>query len=427
MNVLQYRQEQTKELAKARSIHDLAEKEGRDMTEQETVQFNDHISNAEKNGAKAEQLDKLETFESSMKESAGRISKPEPIHNEIQRYSVMRAMRSMLEKGRLDGVEAEVSDEIAKKTGKAPQGFYLPHDLRVERYGNLDTTTGAGALNSVVDYSNFIELLRNKMLVNTLGARVLGDLTGATVQIPKQTGAGSAYWINADGSSTITASNQTIGQVPLSPSTVGAQTSYTRAFLKQTGLDVEQFTLDDLATVIALEMDRVVFNGSGSGAVPEGILQNNSVTTVALGTNGDHPTLAKLIEMETNVAVGNADLGNLAYVTTPGTRGYLKGTQVASNTPRMIWENNQVNGYSAFATNQLPANLTKGGYGTGLSAIIFGNFLDVLIGMWGGTDVVINPYSGDTAGSVRITLMQDCDIALRHVESFCKIVDAVTV
>ncbi len=425
MNATEYRKQQSQHVAKARSIHDQAQKEGRDLTDQETLEFNNEMASSDKCGINAAQIDKLETLESSLKESAGRISRPEPIHNEIQRYSLVRAMRSMAEKGHLDGIEAEISAEIAKKTGEAPEGFYMPLDLPVERYANLDTSTGAGGLNTTVDYSNFIELLRKRMLLNQLGARILSDLNG-TVQIPKQTGGATAYWIAADGTPTITLSAQGLGQVPLVPTTVGASTNYTRAFLKQTSLDVENFVRNDLATVIAIEMDRVGFYGSGSGAEPKGVGQNSSVTTVPLATDGDDPSFASMVAMETAVAAANADLGALAYVTTPAARGKMKVTEIAENTARFIWENNQINGYSAYATNQLPSNLTKG-TGTALSAALFGNWNDLLIGLWGGLDVVVNPYSGDTAGSVKITMMQDCQIALRHTESFARMLDIVTV
>lgn len=431
--VKKYSEQHKAKLAEARKIHTYAEGEGRDLTADEQAAFDgimadcDQLANLIRQTTKLEQAEaEAEAVEASLKQSKGRISRPEPIHTDVERYSLVRALRTFTEKGRLDGLEAEVSDELAKKSGRSPQGFFLPLDLPIQKYGNLDTSTGAGGLNTTVDYSNFIDLLRNKMLVNQLGARVLSDLNG-TVQIPKQTGGATAYWINADGGATITISNQTIGQVPLAPNTVGALTAYTRAFLKQTSMDVESFVRNDLATVVALEMDRVVFNGSGSGSEPEGILQNSSVTTVALGLEGDYPTFAKLVEMETAVAIANADIGKLAYVTTPAGRGILKTTEIADNTARFIWENDSINGYAAYASNQLPSDLEKGSYGTDLSSVIFGNFDDVLIGLWGGLDVVVNPYTNDAAGSVRITVMQDTDVAFRHLGSFCKCVDLKTV
>ena len=70
---------------------------------------------------------------------------------------------------------------------------------------------------------------------------------------------------------------------------------------------------NDLASVLAIEIDRAGLNGDGTGAEPEGILQNSSVSSVSFGAAA--PTYAKMVEFETDVAAANADVGNLAYVT----------------------------------------------------------------------------------------------------------------
>ena len=56
----------------------------------------------------------------------------------------------------------------------------------------------------------------------------------------------------------------------------------------------------------------------------------------------------------------------------------------------------------------------------------FGNFRDLVIGMWGGLDLMVDPYSGSTSGTVRIVALQDVDVAVRYTESFATMVDALT-
>ena len=110
-------------------------------------------------------------------------------------------------------------------------------------------------------------------------------------------------------------------------------------------------------------------------------------------------------------------------------RGKLKSTEKFGTTNgNAIWDmgNQPLNGYSAAVTNAVPSNLTKG-TGTNLSAIIFGNFADLMIGMWGSLDLLVDPYTGSTAGTVRVVALQDVDVALRNVESFATMVDAITV
>jgi Phage capsid family len=71
--------------------------------------------------------------------------------------------------------------------------------------------------------------------------------------------------------------------------------------------------------------------------------------------------------------------------------------------------------------------LTKGTSSGVASAILFGNFQDLIIGMWGSLDLMVDPYTGSTAGTVRVVTLQDVDVAIRNVESFSTMVDALTV
>ncbi len=93
----------------------------------------------------------------------------------------------------------------------------------------------------------------------------------------------------------------------------------------------------------------------------------------------------------------------------------------------MLWDANAspLNGYPVHVTNQVASNLTRGS-GTGLSAVFFGNWSDLIIGQWGTLDILVDPYTGGTAGSVRVIVAQDVDVAVRHPASFAVMLDAIT-
>jgi len=91
-----------------------------------------------------------------------------------------------------------------------------------------------------------------------------------------------------------------------------------------------------------------------------------------------------------------------------------------------VWEDGIVNGYNATVSNQVPSNLTKGTSSGVCSAILFGNFADLIIGQWGALDLTVDPYTGSTSGTVRVVALQDVDIAVRHAESFAAMKDALT-
>jgi HK97 family phage major capsid protein len=342
-----------------------------------------------------------------------------------ERYSFLKALREMsdLSHPGLSGLEKECSDEISRQTNKSPRGFFMPTSLPTYERNTLDTTAGAGAIQTTVDAANWIEILRNRMVLKQLGVTFIGDLVG-NLALPKQTAQANAYWVS-DGNAP-TAGAPAIGQVVFTPKICGGYTDLSRNFLKQSSLDAEMFARTDLAKSVAHELDRVGLNGSGANAQPLGILQNSNVTVVPLGTNGGAPTWTSIVGLEAAVAEKNADIGPGAYVASPGVRGTMKVTpKTSAGYPVFLWEDEEVNGYPALATNAMPNNLTKG-YGTGLGSIIFGIWETLCIGMWGGLDVLVDPYTGSSAGTVRIVTLADVDVELRYNEAFAVSTDIVT-
>jgi len=159
-------------------------------------------------------------------------------------------------------------------------------------------------------------------------------------------------------------------------------------------------------------------HGTGSNNQPTGIYTASNVNAVAMG---GVPTFGKLVDMVTEVLKDNALAGSLAFATTPGMAGKLAQTVVAASTDtRMIWggplDNGNLAGYKAIASNQVSAVL-GGGSEHGL---IFGNWADAMIGMWGALELVVDPYAKKKQGMIEVTSFQLCDVALRHVGSFCK-------
>jgi len=164
-----------------------------------------------------------------------------------------------------------------------------------------------------------------------------------------------------------------------------------------------------------------------------GLLNTSGIGSVAGGTDGAAPTYEHLVDLETAVSSANADVGNLGYLTNSKVRGKLRKTQeFASTNGKAVWTSGrervigEVLGYDAHVTNAMPSNLVKGGSGAVCSAIAFGNWADMIIGMWGGLDVMLDPYALATSGGRRVIALQDVDVAFRHVESFAVMKDAKT-
>jgi HK97 family phage major capsid protein/HK97 family phage prohead protease len=376
------------------------------------------------------------TVEQFQREAIEKLaSKPVPTADigmdkkEVKRYSLMRAINALANPTdanaqRAAAFEREVSDAVEQKLGKQARGFLVPFEVQKRDLVVGTPTAGGNLVATDLLAGSFIEVLRNAMVLPGLGTQMLTGLVG-NVAIPKQTGAATAYWVAE--SNAPTESQQTIGQVAMSPKTVGAYTEISRKLLLQSSIDVESMVQTDLAAVLGLAIQQAAISGTGTSNQPAGLLTLITPSVVG-GTDGAAPTWAHIVELESDVAVANALVENMAYLTNAKVRGKLKTTSKVSGQNGFIWENGDtpVNGYRAAVTNAVPSNLNKGASTGVCSAIIFGNFRDLVIGMWGGLDLMVDPYTGSTAGTVRVVALQDVDVAVRYTESFATMVDALT-
>jgi HK97 family phage major capsid protein/HK97 family phage prohead protease len=352
---------------------------------------------------------------------------------EVRSYSVLRAINALANPGdsnaqRAAAFERECSDAAAKVQGKASRGFFVPFDVQRAQRDLTAGTANAGGNLVATDLlaGSFIERLRDAMVIMGMGTRMMTGLQG-NVAIPKQSGAATHYWVAEN--SAPTESQQTLAQVTMTPKTVGAFTDISRRLTLQSSIDVEMLVRDDLAAVLGRAIQGAAINGTGTSNQPSGLLTLITAGVIG-GTNGAAPDWQDIIDLETAVAVGNADVGTLGYLSNPKVRGRLKSTQKFSSTngqPVFEQGDTPLNGYRCGITNAVPSNLTKGTSSGVCSAIIFGNFADLMIGMWGGLDLMVDPYTGSTAGTIRVVALQDVDVALRNVESFATMVDALTV
>jgi HK97 family phage major capsid protein len=350
---------------------------------------------------------------------------------DTKNYSLVRAINNALA-GKREGLEFEVSHEIEKKMGRAtqnPGAFFVPTNLqrRLGRAAPLAVGQSAGGQElRFTDYGGFIPLLRARMRVQQLGARVLSGLQG-DLGFVTQPSANTFQW-TAEASNP-TATNFGTGLKTMSPKTGAAFTSYTRQLLAQSVESVEDLVWDDLAKVCALGVDRAAIAGTGSGNnQPLGILGTTGIGAVTLGTAGGVPTFPSLVNLETEITSDNADIAEMAYLTTPQIAGLLKQTQQFSGTNGVpIWTETVnaglVNGYAATVSTQVPSNLTKGSATGVCHAIIFGAWSELLIGEWGAMEIVVDPYSKKPA-QIEVAAHLMVDVMLRYPEAFAAIQDA---
>jgi HK97 family phage major capsid protein len=356
--------------------------------------------------ARAAVLDKLDIKQEPVNMSAAEIGLTE---KESRSFSFLRAINYLANPTDRAAREAaafeiEASEAAASKLGRQSRGITIPQDV-LRRDLNVGAATAGGNLVATdLDAGSFIDLLRNASALDQAGATVLTGLTG-NVAIPRQSGAATAYWVAESGAPT--ESQQTVDQVSLTPKTVAAYTDYSRRLMIQSSIDVENMVRSDLASVLALKIDLAGLYGTGSSGEPLGLKLTTGIGTENFAA--DAPTFAEVVALESDVATANALLGSPVYLMNAAMRGYLKTTSKDTGSGMFIMEGGEVNGYTGVLSNQVAAG-----------DLWFGNFADLIIGYFSGLDIMVDPYTNSTSGTVRVVAMQDVDIAVRHPESFSR-------
>jgi HK97 family phage major capsid protein len=329
---------------------------------------------------------------------------------EARSFSFLKAMRAQLfpnERAFQEeaAFEREASNAAAQRMGMSPKGILIPNDV-LSRALVAGTASAAGDLIFTdARPGSFIELLRKRNFLTGLGVTILAGLTGP-VGIPKQTGASQVYW---KGEGVAAAESEpSVGQVTMTLKEMSAWTRFSRSLMLQSSIDVETFVRNDLVTVMALEQARVALYGLGSSSQPEGLKITTGINTKDFAA--DQPTYAELVDMETQVAADDADIGTMGYVTNATTYGGFKTTEKAANTAQFVLEpGGTVNSYGVVRSNQVETG-----------DVFFGVWSQLVLGLFGAVDLQVNPYSEDKEGNIRVVAHQAIDYAVRHPQAFCR-------
>lgn len=379
---------------------------------------------------------------------------------EKREFSYMRAVRALISQDWKEaGFERSVSNELAKQLGRDSSGtsFFLPNNLpfapneeHLRAWQMLSSQGRAGVpqlrapyqvgtavqggnlVQTQLLYDNFIEVLRNQLVTAALGARYLTGLVG-NVDIPRQTGQTGTYWVAESGAPT--EAEATFDKVSLRPKTIGALSKMSRLMLLQATPAIEMLARADLMAVLGLGIDLAALSGSGVSNQPTGIVNQSGVLSVVGGTNGANLSFDHLISLKYATKYANAPQGAAAFAMNSKAVGYLSSQK--ASTGQYLWEPqggltaaspDRVKGSPYAESQQLRSTLTKG-TATGIcSELIYGNWQELFIGMWGVTEIALNPYdsTGFTTGDVFLRAFQTCDIGVRHAASFAVMSDALT-
>jgi HK97 family phage major capsid protein len=353
---------------------------------------------------------------------------------DLNNYRLMNVLMAAMGRGEVDGLEREMHQE-ALNQARADQVDYqsgsivipnvvLEHGSKYFR-NDMTTSDGAGGERIATGLRPVIDVLLDSLNVRALGATVLTGLRG-DVDFPVMTAGSEPTEKSETGAADeITA---TTSKKSISPKRLPGYIEVTEKLLRQDAYSIEAWIRRHLGELTALRMERMAINGSGSSEQPTGLLNASGLTLVSHGTDGGAPARTTVTRLPGNVDVANALMGSLGYLTNGKVETTLKETKVDAGSGQFVWPEGgtTLNGYRAATSNVVPSNLTKGS-GTSLSAMIFGNWKDLIIGQWGGIEIMPNPYLKMGQGITQIHIAAFYDILVARAASFAAAKDLVTV
>jgi len=350
---------------------------------------------------------------------------------ESQRYSLRNVVDGLI-KGDLTkcaGYELEVSDAIKERHGRQSDNIAIPLDVLMRGYQPNDATRallGVGVGNSevadIVDTelldSMFIESLRESTVLLQQGVTMLGGLVG-DVEIPRELTNPAFYWITEDTEPT--EGDYTMDKVSLNYTTVAARIPFTRKAAKQSTPQIEEILTNSLRRGLGIEIENTLFNGSGSGATPEGIRNASGIGTTAVTAN----VISRddLLDARGLLASANADVGSAVGFTSYAAEAHILKQKADAGSGVFIAQRGAPNridtdAFPIYCTNTLPDNL---GVGTDESVVVYGNPRSLYVGMWGGVELNRDTATKVATGGVVLRVFQDLDCKVSQAAQWATI------
>lgn len=343
--------------------------------------------------------------------------------SQVRITDVIRA--GMGEQDAAAGRAREVSQELARRSGRQPQGLYFDMRLSSTRrpeqrvFTTAAPSGGPGSNLIQTDVSpTMIDRLRERTIVRGLGATVLAGLVG-NVSIPRLKTSATAQWVAEN--SPISASDPETDAVPLTPKHCGGIVEISRNMVQQPSLDVAQMVENDLALIIAVALDRVALVGGGSNE-PVGLLA--AASGVPYTGIAGAPTWDDIVGLPAAVDTSNALAGSLGWAMNARAVSKLRRTlrSSADSTSNFIMADAlTLLGYPVASTQLVPTSgdyLVSGGFG--LTSILFGDWSQLVLGFWSELDILVNPYESTaySKGNVQIRAMATADVAIKQPLAF---------
>ena len=347
------------------------------------------------------------------------------------------------EREQVGGFEREICEaetQKRKEAGMQTQGFAIPGSIvsRSSKYhqqralsriighrellkrttlkASVDATAGH-LVDTELRPEALIEWLYGEFAVSR-AATWLTDAKG-NIAIPKQNGRTVATW----GAETDPAgeSNPAYELLSLSPKELKVLTPFTKTFAIQSSLDAENLVRGGIMRGLGESLDTALLYGTGGQQIKgvnqiEEIKKTSNPAQRINYSKADGITYENCLEAVEKIGLKNAAGPGMEWITSWAFWKQAKGTAMLENGSVPIWHDGKVTDFMATQTSQVK----QGEVGSVANAdhAWVANWVHLMVAMWGGMDLVVDPFTLADKGMIRVVGFYRVDSAFAHDEAF---------
>ncbi len=320
----------------------------------------------------------------------------------------MRQIVLALDEGRaLSGATAEVVQEM--RSHGSFRGMPVP-------WAALERRAGETVASGVFDPKQVrpvIDRLFPDSVAARMGAQMVNIDTGL-VEYPLTTSSVTAGWADGETANVAGPTVFATTERALSPDhNIGIQVKLTRKSLKQSGDALEAAVRRDVNGTMQAVLDAATFNGTGANGQPLGVIAGQS--TYGYGTtavSADASAAAFRAVAATFIGANAANSPSAVKVLLhPSTWNFMDG-ELVSGTAVSQWDLHLKNFPAANNVLSNLATLTAGTPDTSVALLTTsaGGIAPIVVGLWGGIDMIRDPYSDAQSGMLRLTALATADV-----------------
>ena len=173
--------------------------------------------------------------------------------------------------------------------------------------------------------------------------------------------------------------------------------------------DIEQLVRERLQRQIANGLDDAALDGSASGANPKGIENTTGIETFATASDNTM-THAESLNAIAEVAENDYDTSNGVWLVHPANAATLGAQAKYSGSGQFVCQDGLIAGRWVIETTHVALHTAD-----------FGLFENVMIGTFGGVDIVVDPCTNGAKGIVNIYAYQLCELGVLRPNAFQKV------